>query len=59
MREHANNCHLQLLIAKEEKAEVREMHAALSISVTTVQNTVVLVMVLYYVNFNHLFEKAK
>lgn len=59
MRDHANNCHLLLLITREEKAEVREMHAALSISVTTVQNIVALVMVLYHVNFNHLFEKAK
>lgn len=43
MRDHANNCHLQLLITSEEKAEVREMNAALS---TTAQNSVVSVMVL-------------
>ena len=35
MRDHANKCHLQLLITTEEEAELREMHAALSTSVTT------------------------
>ena len=44
MRDHANKCHLGLLITTEEEAEV--MHAALSISITTVQSTVVSVMVL-------------
>lgn len=56
MRDHANNCHLQLLITSEEKAEVREMNAALS---TAAQKSGAPVMELSGdVNFNNMFEEA-
>lgn len=57
MRDHANNCHLQLLITSEEKAEVREMNAALS---TTAPKSVASVILLSSnVNFNNMLEKAE